>query len=96
MPSPARENNANAAIAQHVGHWLSLAAVEAIESQYGFATSTLVQQIYSCAVSLPADWNSVALHEHLENTAQTLRAAYPFLTEENMRRLVNCAAYSWK
>lgn len=90
------QQKANAAIVQHLSHWLSAETAEAIKDQYGFATFTLVQQLYQDAVSMPADWATYTLAEHLEQVAENLRTTHPFLTDESIRRLVNCDAYSWK
>ncbi|RSK31196.1 hypothetical protein [Hymenobacter metallilatus] len=96
MLQQAIQDKANAAIAQHVGLWLSPEQAQAIQQQYGFATFTLVRQVYDFAVSQPADWSSATLEQHLSVVADTLKMAYPFLSEESIRRLVNCFAYAWK
>ncbi|WP_400192971.1 hypothetical protein [Hymenobacter sp. B81] len=86
----------NAALAQHLGLWLSEEKCAAIQGSYGFETSLLVKQVYETAVSVTVDWSTQTMIEAVANVRHTLQHAYPWLEESSIQRLTSCFAYAWK
>jgi hypothetical protein len=88
---------ANAAIGEFVSLFgLDQSRAEAIRAKYGSATFSLVSEVYAFTAGYPVDWSAETYEEAIANVGSRLKQAYPFLTQDSVRRLESCFAYSWK
>lgn len=94
--SPVDAEKANAAISQHLGLWLNQGKEEKITALYGAATLAVVQKAYSFSVNYSVDWAVETYETAIRKVETAVKDAYPFLSEDSVRVLASCFAYSWK